>query len=187
MNFTNSLDIAHALKLPNADKINWTLNKSSSSDSASTQKRFNKLVEEKREEDNERFGPAGECPDVTELVENFCCMHLGVNLRKTFFESEESGTDDASSDVFIHEFCKLLSKSGGKHGIPEYGHGATAFPDFLMLMASQSKPSEATYYQQCGGRSNVPSCLLSFGDAGKIYTHEQALLGTSNIFIHGRA
>ena len=113
-------------------------------------KRFSKLVEEKREEVNERFGAASECPDVTELVENFCCMHLGVNLRKSFFESEDSGSDDASSDVFVHTFCKLQSKTGGKHEIPEYGHGATAFPDFLTLMASQSKPSDATYYQQCG-------------------------------------
>lgn len=143
-------DVAHALKLPNADKINWTLIRSSSSDSAATQKRFNKLVEGKRKEDNERFGPAGECPDVTELVENFCCMHLGVNLRKSFFDTGESGVvDNASSDVFVHEFCKLLSKSGGKHGILEYGHGAVAFPDFLALMASQSSLSEASYYQQC--------------------------------------
>ena len=173
-------DIAHALKLPNADKINWTLIKSSSSDSASTQKRFNKLVEEKREEDNERFGPAGECPDVTELVENFCCMHLGINLRKVFFESEESGTDDASSDVFVHEFCKLLSKSGGKHGIPEYGHGATAFPDFLTLMASQSKPSEATYYQQCGkvklDRQVGSRYFVTAANAGKVLFLREAAI-----------
>ena len=135
-------DIAHKLHLPNADKMNWTLIRSSSSDSASTQKKFNKLVEEKRE-DRERFGPADECPEVTELVENFCCMHLGVNLRKAFFDTEESG---ASSDVLVHEFCKLLSKTGGKHGIPEYGHGTIAFPDFLALMADST---EATYYQKC--------------------------------------
>ena len=36
-------DIPHALNLPNADKINWTLIMSSSSDSASTQKRFNRF------------------------------------------------------------------------------------------------------------------------------------------------
>ena len=47
-------------------------------------------------------------------------------------------------------FMSFPSKSGGKHRIPAYGHGATAFPGFLTLMASQSKPSEATYYQQCG-------------------------------------
>ena len=37
-------ETAHALKLPNGSKINWTLIVSSSSDSASTQKRFNKLL-----------------------------------------------------------------------------------------------------------------------------------------------
>ena len=142
-------NICHALNLPNADKINWTLVTSSSSDSASTQKRFNKLVEEKRE-DNGRFGPAGECPDLTDLVQNFCCMHLGVNLRKAFFDTAKSDVEDnASSDVLVHEFCKLLSQTGGKHGIPEYGHGGVAFPDFLALMASQSSSSEASYYQQC--------------------------------------
>ena len=41
-------DVAHALNMPNADKLNWTLIVSSSSDSASTQKRFNKLVEQQR-------------------------------------------------------------------------------------------------------------------------------------------
>ena len=43
----NLREVAHTLQLPNADKINWTLIQSSSSDSASTQKRFNKLVQEK--------------------------------------------------------------------------------------------------------------------------------------------
>ena len=80
-------DIANKLELPNASKINWTLVISSSSDSASTQKRFNKLVEEKREEDRKRFGPSGESPDFAALVENFCCMHLGVNLRKAFYST----------------------------------------------------------------------------------------------------
>ena len=37
-------------------------------------------------------------------------MHLGTNLRKAFFDSEESGVDTASSDVLVHEFCKLLEK-----------------------------------------------------------------------------
>ena len=40
-------DIAHALQLPSADRMNWTLIRSSSSDSVSTQKRFNKLVKKK--------------------------------------------------------------------------------------------------------------------------------------------
>ena len=131
-------EIAHLLHLPNADKINWTLIQSSSSDSASTQKRFNKLVEEKREEDREIFGPQSACPDVTELIENFCCMHLGVNLRKAFFDGIKASTADSSpvSDTIVHEFCKLFGEHGGKHGAPEYAHGAVAFPDFLELMFS---------------------------------------------------
>lgn len=72
-------------------------------------------------------------------------MHLGVNLRKAFFSTADSGA--ASSDVLVHEFCKLLSVTGGKHGVPEYCHGAIAFPDFLALMASRS--SLSSYYQQC--------------------------------------
>ena len=144
-------EIAHTLHLPNADKLNWTLIKSSSSDSAATQKKFNKLVEEKRQEDSERFGPRCGCPDVMELVENFCCMHLGVNLRKAFFDAARTSTDSHSSDILVHEFCKLLGKHGAKHGVPEYGHGAIAFPDFLELMSSESlcNSSEANYYQQC--------------------------------------
>jgi hypothetical protein len=108
---------------------------------------YYKLVVEKREEDNRRFGPPGEC-NFAELVENFCCMHLGVNLRKAFFSTADSDvTTGASSDVLVHEFCKLLSINGSKHGVPEYGHGVVAFPDFLALMASQG--SLSNYYQQC--------------------------------------
>ena len=147
--FQKLSDVAHALRLPNADKINWTLIRSSSSGSASTQKRCNKLIEERIQEDFARFGPANDCPDLKELVENFCCMHLAVNLRKAFFGAEESSSDNASSDVLVHEFCKLLSKNGTKHGITEYCHGASAFPDFLALKSDSSQSSEARYYQKC--------------------------------------
>ena len=44
-------EVAHALRMPNADKINWTLIVSPS-DSASTQKRFNTV--EKAEEEKQR-------------------------------------------------------------------------------------------------------------------------------------
>lgn len=73
-------DVANALRLPNADKINWTLMRSSTSDSASTQKKFNKLVEERIAEDLAQFGSASDCPDLQKFVENFCYMHLAVNL-----------------------------------------------------------------------------------------------------------
>ena len=39
-------NFANALCMPHADKINWTLIKSSTSDSAATQKRFNKLIKQ---------------------------------------------------------------------------------------------------------------------------------------------
>ena len=183
-------DICHALHLPNADKVNWTLITSSSSDSASTQKRFNKLVEEKREEDNKRFCPAGECPDLTDLVQNFCCMHLGVNLRKAFFDTDVE--DNASSDVLVHEFCKLLSKTGGKHGIPEYGHGGVAFPDFFALMASQStcSLSEASYYQQCAEvkmkRQVGSRYFVTAANAGKVLFLREAAISFFEIHWEGK-
>ncbi len=50
--------MAHVLNLPNPDTINWTLIVASTSDSAATQKKFNKLIEQCRSEDELRFGSA---------------------------------------------------------------------------------------------------------------------------------
>ena len=47
---------ASMLGLPNSNAINWTLVVSSTSDSASTQKRINRLIEDCRQHDEERFG-----------------------------------------------------------------------------------------------------------------------------------
>ena len=144
---------AHALNMPNADSINWTLLVSSTSDSASTQKRFNKLIEECREEDKRTFGPASF--ETVDLIENFCSMHLGVNLRKAFLCG--IACDDTSSnfgdrqnhqvDTLVHEFCKVF----GKHGTPEYGCGVLGFQDFLALMSTDSDLSEESqeYYHSC--------------------------------------
>ena len=150
-------DIAHMLKIPNADKINWTLVSSSTSDSASTQKKFNRLLQEKREEDEQRFGPA--CGDAIDVVENFCAMHLGVNLRKAFLDGlktvELSSRGPQASerreyhqtDTLVHEFCKLF----GCHGVPEYGCGASGFLDYLNLMLDgrYSGSDQAEYYAAC--------------------------------------
>ena len=70
---------AHALGIPNADSINWTLVAVSSSDSAASQKQFNRLIEDYRERDEENFGPA--TVETIDLIESFCSMHLGINLR----------------------------------------------------------------------------------------------------------
>ena len=67
------------LGLPNPNSINWTLVVSSTSGTAATQKCINKCIEDCRQIDEERFGPA-----TTETIETFCLMHLGLNLRKAF-------------------------------------------------------------------------------------------------------
>ena len=143
---------AHALGLPNPNSINWTLLVASTSDSASTQKRINRLIEQCREEDEIKFGPA--TIETVDLIETFCSMHLGVNLRKAFLSGIADESDDQSNsrkyhpvDTLVHEFCKVF----GKHGTPEYGCGVLGFPDFLSLMAGNSSLNEEvrTYYQSC--------------------------------------
>ena len=142
---------AHALGMPNPNSINWTLLVALTSDSASTKKRINKLIEQCREEDEAKYGPA--TIETVELVENFCSMHLGINLRKAFISGIDQSDDDLPSrkyhpvDALVHEFCKLF----GKYGTPEYGCGVLAFPDFLALKQEDSSLSEEdrTYYQSC--------------------------------------
>ena len=78
--FENLREIAQALGLDNANSINWSLVASSTSDSASTQKKFNEIAKQKKQEDMDRFGT--NTKNGEELIANFCVMHLGVNLRK---------------------------------------------------------------------------------------------------------
>ena len=92
-------DIACALKLEKPERINWTLFSSSTSDSASSQKRFNRLVEKCRVEDEERFGPASS--EALELVENLCAMHLGSNLRKAFIAGAKATSLPKSDEAQV--------------------------------------------------------------------------------------
>ena len=73
-------------------------------------------MEIEREKDEERFGAV--CPEALDLVENFCAMHLGVNLRKAFLDGVKTVTsvdptdctrqrDNPQTDVVAHE---LLGK-----------------------------------------------------------------------------
>ena len=106
------------MKIPNANKINWTLVSATTSDSASTQKKFNHLLQEKKE-DKLRFGPAS--GDAMDVIENFCAMHLGINLHKAFldglktveFSSRSQQTNEHheyhQTDTLVYEFCKLLA------------------------------------------------------------------------------
>ena len=144
--------IAEMLGLPNATSINWTLVKSSSSDSAASQKYFNKLVEEKRQEDEVKFGPAVCTQDTLDLVKTFCSLHLGVNLRKAFLSGTTETEQDEQHhvhmvDTFVYEFCKLF----GKTGVPEYACGSLAFPDFLNLKLStcSTESKQHAYYLAC--------------------------------------
>ena len=149
-------EMAYSLGLPNADAINWSLVSSSTSDSAATQKRFNRLMEEHKEADIERFGNTS-ADDGLEILENFCAMHLGTNLRKAFLSATKeisvtdqetcSGRDYHPADVLVHECCKLI----GRHCTPEYGSGVLDFPDFLDIMIADSTLSEddLAYYGAC--------------------------------------
>ena len=143
---------AYALGMSNPISINWTLLVASTSDSASTQKRINKLIEECREEDEAKYGSA--TIEIVELDENFCSMYLGINLHKAFLSGIACQSGDLSKsrkyhpvDTLVHEFCKLF----GKHGTPEYGCGVLAFPDFLALKEDDSSLSEedCAYYRSC--------------------------------------
>ena len=119
-------EMANSLKLPHANSINWTIFSSITSDSASSQKRCAKLVQNNQDVDRKKYGQAG--PEALDIVENFCVMHLGCNLRKAFLSGIKtiagSGAREYSSvDVMVHEFCKLF----GRYGVPEYGCGAKNF------------------------------------------------------------
>lgn len=65
------LRVASALNFPNPEKINWTCI-SSTSDSAATLKRFNRLLKQSREDDENKFGSTNS--DAIELVENLCAI-----------------------------------------------------------------------------------------------------------------
>ena len=140
--------VAEILGLPNPSSINWTLVKSSTSDSASTQKCLNKLIAERKASDEEKFGPAVCTSETLDLIETFCSTHLGVNFRKAFLR----GTTETEADMryhrvdtLVHKFCKLFARTGG----PEYASGVLSFPDFLELQVSQTENEEQAYYQAC--------------------------------------
>lgn len=172
--------MATALKLTHADSINWTIFSSITSDSASAQKRCAKLMRNCQDLDRKRFGQAG--PEALDIVENFCAMHLGCNLRKAFLSENNvspSGTREYHSvDVFVHEFCKLF----GRYGVPEYAYGATKFIDFLNIMSVD--PSLGTkvtsYYKSCTDvvldRQIGSRYFVTAANAGKIlYLKEAAV------------
>lgn len=143
--------MAHFLALPNPDSINWTLVVSSTSDSAATQKKLNQLIDDCRQKDEETYGPATVNTSTIDLIETFCAMHLGINLRKAFlsgFSEYNESKKQHNVDVLVHEFAKLF----GKHGAPEYALGVS-FSDFLTLMMVNNEfdlsEDDLAYYHTC--------------------------------------
>lgn len=173
-------ETAHALQLPRADRINWTLFTSSTSDSAATQKRFNKLIQDCRDKDELQFGSA--TPETLEIIESLCSMHLGSNLRKAFLSgmiAKETSTEKHHPvDKFVHEFCKLL----GRHGTPEYGSGVHEFPDYLKIMIEGDSldADSRQYYQVCATvnlhRQVGSRYFVSASNAARIYFLADAAL-----------
>lgn len=148
--------IANDLGISNADSINWTLFVSTSSDSAASQKKVNRLIEEHRISDESLYGSADVA--AVDIIESFCSMHLAVNLRKAFLSGivDHSSADSTHGtdgyhpvDCFVHQFCKLF----GRHGVPEYSCGAH-FVDFLSMKATANPDDLSSdicriYFQQC--------------------------------------
>ena len=98
------------LGLPHPYSINWTLVVSSTSDSAATQKCINKRIEDFRQIDEERYGPA--TTETIDVIETFCSMHLGVNLRKAFWNGlVDNGDVDSEKryhrvDTLVHDYLQ---------------------------------------------------------------------------------
>ena len=88
------------------------------------------MIEQHKKEDKNQFGE--KYSQGIDLVENFCAMHLGCNLRKAFLDgirrdkqSDGNHRDYPTVDTLGYEFCKLF----GSNGVPEYECGVLAFPD----------------------------------------------------------
>jgi hypothetical protein len=147
--------IAHEIGLGNADSINWSLVASSTSDCAATQKKFNKIAQKLKDEDTKQFGHTS----VTaghDILSNFCAMHLGINLRRAFWQGSEHETKSAEcttgrhyfvTDTTVHEFCKVF----GTTGVNECGVGVLTFPDFLPvnIQTEKSDKLKKDYYEKC--------------------------------------
>ncbi len=69
------------LGIKGAEAIGWRLIGSLMSDQASTQKAFNRLVKERAELEVQERGSLDPNESGRPILETFCGMHLGVNLR----------------------------------------------------------------------------------------------------------
>ena len=105
------------------------------SDGASTQKLFNKLVQEKIEaEQKDSVHATIPTNDTKNLLQLFCGMHLGVNLRAKATSELLSGRS-VGADSVVHATCKLLCHLGTN---PEYGRGVQAFPEYVQCLMEEA-------------------------------------------------
>ena len=80
-------------------------------------------------------------------------------------------------DTFVHEFCKLF----GSSGVPEYGCGTLAFPDYLTLaMEGKHFPEKRDYYNLCAkvklDRQVGSRYFVTASNAGKVLFLREAAL-----------
>ena len=144
--------IAQEIGLENANSINWSLVVSSTSDCAATQKKFNRVAQMRKNEDLQKFGYTS-VDTGTEIISNFCAMHLGINLRHAFLQGSEIADQSTctaarqyyETDIAVHEFCKLF----GTKGVNECGVGVLSFPDFLDVEIQSGSKEKTEYYVQC--------------------------------------
>ncbi len=74
-------EVGKKLGIRGADGIGWRLVSSVMSDQASTQKAFNRLVKERADLEQQQSGSLDPNDGAQQMLETFCGMHLGVNLR----------------------------------------------------------------------------------------------------------
>ena len=95
-------EVGTPLGMRGAENIDWTLIRSSMSDSASTQQAFNRLVQERMNETHQQSSQTTP-QESRELLEVFCGMHLGVNLRTAEVHGlEEYRGNQDNNDTLLH-------------------------------------------------------------------------------------
>ena len=104
---------------------------SSTSDGAPTQTKFNRLLQ-------------NEIGDNTDLVENKCSIHLGVNLRHACVKAVNSATivqenSKESSDIPDSESEIIVPRSNESSDIPDSESERTVLTLLMLTMIPDSK------------------------------------------------
>ena len=180
--------VANDLGMKKANSINWSIVGALTSDSAATQKKFNRIAQELKEEDTIEFGDTS-TKEGADIVSTFCAMHLGINLRHAFMQGSDNVETNSGcrqrfeTDITVHEFCKLF----GSKGANECGHGVTTFPDFLEVQANlETEASRKDYYELCKkihlARQVGSRYFVTAHNAAKILFLQEAALSFLEVF-----